>query len=206
MIKENTDRQVPKTKKHLANKQYYDILYGYLQSISDVRNTKDPSVKQRVFYKKDINFSKLGEHFNLTRQTVATKFKNLIAMGLIEQIDKDTYELTRLSNTEGFLIPYPTLKILCDTLSENSISTYTYLYNRYYANNCQPFVFTLAQVKGNIGVSDKTRSNDDIITNILFILQKIGLLKYSMTTSVQENDFKNVKTIYQIDWMTTKLC
>jgi predicted transcriptional regulator len=93
-------------------------------------------VKQRVFYKKDINFSKLGEHFNLTRQTVATKFKNLIAMGLIEQIDKDTYELTRLSNTEGFLIPYSTLKILCDTLSENSISTYTYLYNRYYANNC----------------------------------------------------------------------
>lgn len=168
--KEESNRQVPKSQDYLANKQYHDILYGYLQFISDVWNTNDPSIKRRIIHKKDINFSKLGEHFGLSRQTVSTKFKSLIDMGLIEQLDKDTYELTRLSHIDGFLIPYKTLKVLCDTLNEKSISVYTYLYNRYYANGKEPFKFTLAQVKANVGLSDKTRSNDDIITNILFVL------------------------------------
>ncbi len=204
--KEESNRQVPKSQDYLANKQYHDILYGYLQFISDVWNTNDPSVKRRIIHKKDINFSKLGEHFGLSRQTVSTKFKNLIDMGLIEQVDKDTYELTRLSQIDGFLIPYKTLKVLCDTLNEKSISVYTYLYNRYYANGKEPFKFTLAQVKANVGMSDKTRSNDDIVTNILFILQKLGLLKYSLTALEQSDNFQNIKTIYQIDWMTTELC
>ena len=30
-----------------------------------------------------------------------------------------------------------------DTLNENSISTYIYLLNCYYANDCRPFQFTL---------------------------------------------------------------
>lgn len=204
--KEESNRQVPKSQDYLANKQYHDILYGYLQFISDVWNTNDPSVKRRIIHKKDINFSKLGEHFGLSRQTVSTKFKNLIDMGLIEQLDKDTYELTRLSQIDGFLIPYKTLKVLCDTLNEKSISVYTYLYNRYYANGKEPFKFTLAQVKANVGLSDKTRSNDDIVTNILFVLQKLGLLKYSLTALEQSDNFQNIKTIYQIDWMTTELC
>jgi DNA-binding transcriptional ArsR family regulator len=204
--KEESNRQVPKSQDYLANKQYHDILYGYLQFISDVWNTNDPSVKRRIIHKKDINFSKLGEHFGLSRQTVSTKFKNLMDMGLIEQVDKDTYELTRLSQIDGFLIPYKTLKVLCDTLNEKSISVYTYLYNRYYANGKEPFKFTLAQVKANVGISDKTRSNDDIVTNILFILQKLGLLKYSLTALEQSDNFQNIKTIYQIDWMTTELC
>ncbi len=204
--KEESNRQVPKSQDYLANKQYHDILYGYLQFISDVWNTNDPSVKRRIIHKKDINFSKLGEHFGLSRQTVSTKFKSLIDMGLIEQVDKDTYELTRLSQIDGFLIPYKTLKVLCDTLNEKSISVYTYLYNRYYANGKEPFKFTLAQVKANVGLSDKTRSNDDIVTNILFVLQKLGLLKYSLTALEQSDNFQNIKTIYQIDWMTTELC
>jgi DNA-binding MarR family transcriptional regulator len=33
--------------------------------------------------KSDINFSALGEALNLTRQTVSTKFKNLIKLELI---------------------------------------------------------------------------------------------------------------------------
>ena len=38
-------------------------------------------------------------------------------------------------------------------------------------------MFTLSQLKGIIGVSSNTRSNDYIINDILTILEKIGLIK-----------------------------
>ena len=144
--------------------------------------------------------------FNLSRQTVSTKFKNLKELGLVEEINKDIFQLIELSADIAALVPYNTLKLITDTLNENSISTYVYLLNCYYSNNCQPFQFTLDQVKSYIGISTSTRSNNDIITNILYVLEKIGLIKYSLTTMKQEADtFQNVKTIYQLDWLTNTL-
>ena len=105
-------RQVPKTKEICANKKYYDILYSYLQCISE----KDPSGARR-FNKKEINFSQLGARFNLSRQTISTKFKNLKELGLIKEIDKDTYEIIVLEKNLASLIPHETLKLLTDTLS-----------------------------------------------------------------------------------------
>ena len=119
---------------------------------------------------------------------------------------KDIFQLIELSADIAALVPYNTLKLITDTLNENSISTYVYLLNCYYSNNCQPFQFTLDQVKSYIGISTSTRSNNDIITNILYVLEKIGLIKYSLTTMKQEADtFQNVKTIYQLDWLTNTL-
>ena len=144
--------------------------------------------------------------FNLSRQTISTRFKNLKELDLIREKDEETYELVVLPKDLASLIPYPTLKLIQDTLSDNSISTYIYLLNRYYANDCKPFQFTLEQVKSFIGISTSTRSNDEIITNILFVLNKIGLIRYSLTTMKQDADtFQNVKTIYQLDWLTNMI-
>lgn len=193
-------RQVPKDKMICANKKYYDILYSYLQCISEKIDNK------RYFSKKDINFSKLAVIFGLSRQTVSTKFKNLKELGLFVEVSNDTYMLEELDKDIAALVPYNTLKLITDTLNENSISTYVYLLNCYYANNCQPFQFTLEQVKNYIGICSSTRSNDNIITNILFVLNKIGLIRYSLTSLQQEeNAFQNVKTIYQLDWLTNTL-
>ncbi len=203
MLKIQSDsRQVPKTKDICANKKYYDILYAYLQCIS----VRDEKSKIRYFSKKELNFSKLGEIFNLSRQTVSTKFKNLKELGLVVERDSETYKLVELSADLASLVPYKTLKLITDTLNENSISTYVYLLNCYYANGCQPFQFTLEQVKSYIGISTATRSNNDTVTNILYVLEKVGLIKYSLTTLKQEADtFQNVKTIYQLDWLTNTL-
>ena len=199
---QSNSRQIPKAKNICSNKKYYDILYAYLQCISE----RDNESNKRYFYKKDINFSRLGEIFNLSRQTVSTKFKNLKELGLIEEIDKNTYQLIELSADIASLVPYNTLKLITDTLNDNSISTYIYLLNCYYGNDCRPFQFTLDQIKGYIGISTSTRSNNDIVTNILYVLEKIGLIKYSLSTVKQETDsFQNVKTIYQLDWLTNTL-
>lgn len=175
-IKANS-RQMPKSKEICANKKYYDILYAYLQCISE----KDEN-GSRKFDKKEVNFTKLGNIFNLSRQTVSTKFKNLKELGLIKEADNDTYELISLEKDIATLVPYNTLKIITDALSENSISTYIYLFNCYYANGCKSFNFTLEQIKNYIGICTSTRSNDEIVTNILYVLEKIGLIKYSLTT------------------------
>ena len=195
-------RQMPKAKSICSNKKYYDILYAYLQCVS----VRDNDTNKRYFYKKDINFSKFGEMFDLSRQTVSTKFKNLKELGLVIEIDKNTYQIVELEADLASLIPYNTLKLMTDALSENCISTYIFLLNSYYSNNCQSFQFTIEQIKNYIGISTATRSNNDVITNILYVLEKIGLIKYSLSTLTQDQDsFQNIKTIYQLEWLTNTI-
>lgn len=202
MERSKNSRQMPSTKKICADKKFYDILYAYLQCISTIENEESA----RTFEKKEINFTKLAEIFNLSRQTVSAKFKNLKELGLIREVDDQHYEIITLDNKIALLIPYPVLKLITDTLSENSVSVYVYLFNRYYANKDKPYQFTLEQIKKHIGICTTTRSNDEIVTNILFVLQKLGLIKYSLKALKQENDnFDNIKTIYQLDWLTKDL-
>lgn len=178
------------------------MIYAYLQVISEF----DESNENRWFYKKDINFSRLAEKFGLTRQTVSTRFKNLKEIGLVVEKNKDVYELKKLENNLAALIPFDTLSLLVDALSDNAISVYTYLLMQYYKNECQPFIFTLEQVKTQIGICATTRSNDNIITNILYVLEKIGLIKYRMTGMKQDNSaFENVKTVYEVEWLTNEV-
>ena len=194
-------RQIPKTKEHCANKGYYDILYGYLQSQSQWEQGMNNN--RRYVEKSIINYSQLGKKLGLSRQTVSKKFKNLIELGLIIDEQGDKYYLTPLSSDIASLIPNPTLKLITDTLNEYSISVYVYLLMRYIANGEEMFLFKLSDIKKHIGICATTRSNDDVITNILFVLQKIGLIKYHLTTLQQNNvEYKDVKTIYSLDFLT----
>lgn len=159
----------------------------------------------RYILKKNIKYTHLGEALGLSRQTVSTRFKNLIQLGLIEE-KADTYELVKLDNNVAWLIQQELLQLMIDTLSQNTVSTYVYLFNKFYANDYKPFQFTIEQIKNHIGISTTTRSNDEIVSNILFILQKLGIIKYSLTTLKQEGDnFNNVKTIHQLDWITNDI-
>ena len=201
-IKKNS-RQIPKTKEYCANKKYNDMIYSYLQVISYFDEKVDTD---RWVYKKDVNFSRMAEKFGLSRQTVSTRFKNLKELGLIVEKGKDAYELKTLENDLAALIPFNTLSLLVDALSDNAISIYTYLLIQYIKNGNKPFIFTLEQLKQQVGICATTRSNDNIITNILFVLEKIGLIKCRMTTMKQENDiFENVKTVYEIEWLTNEV-
>lgn len=204
---EPDSRQIPKIKEICANKKYYDILYAYFQCISKRNLDLDSTNVKRFFPKKAVNYSELGKVFDLTRQTVSTKFKNLIELGLIKECEenKDFYELVVLENKAASLIQYDVLKIITDTLNEKTVSTYVYLFNLFYANDCKAVQFTLEQVKKNIGICTTTRSNDDIVTNILFVLEKLGLIKYHLTQVKQDSsNFQNIKTIYELDLVKNK--
>ena len=176
---EKNSRQVPKVAKYMSNKKYCDILYCYFQTIS---SWDEVDGHPRYFSKKEKNFSKIGAALGLSRQTVSTKFTNLENLGLLKE-DKlnDRYELIILPEDIASLIPAETLRVLVNTMNENTISVYIYLLNRYYAvkcNNQQEFMFTKEQLKTVIGISATTRSNDYIIDDKLKVLSKLELLKY----------------------------
>lgn len=194
-------RQIPKIQKICADKRYHDILYSYLQENSDWDGKNG---NPRYIQKSVVNFSRIASELGITRQTASTRFKHLVQLGLISELKGDRYYLSILPAEVAALIPTSTLRLLLNTLSDNAISTYIYLLLRYYANNEKGFVFTLSDVKRHIGICVSTRSNDDIVTNILFVLQKIGLIKYSLTTmqSNENLEYEDVKTIYQIDYLT----
>jgi DNA-binding Lrp family transcriptional regulator len=182
---EKDSRQVPKTKDIMANAKYCDILYCYFQNISTWDGIQG---HPRVFSKRDKNFSKISEYLKISRQTVSKKFNNLVELGLIKE-NKDTYELIILEEDIASLIPINTLKILVSAFNENAISVYVYLLNRYYAtliNGQQEFIFTKEQLKGILGFSTATRSNDYIIDGILTVLQKIGVIKVETRTKAEE--------------------
>ncbi len=195
-------RQIPKIEKICANKKYHDILYGYLQDHSQWDGIQG---HRRYVDKALVNFSQIGKLLGISRQTASTKFQNLVKLGLItDNPDQEgKYYLTILPAEVAGLIPEPTLKLIIDTLSEHCISAYLYLLLRYIANEEEPYTFLLTDIKKHIGICTTTRSNDQVITNILFVLQRIGLIKYSLTTLQQDNiDYKDVKTVYRIDFLT----
>lgn len=193
-------RQVPKIKKIISDKKYHDILYSYLQS----QSKWDGEIGHpRYISKKIVNFSKIGKALGISRQTASRRFQNLITLGLIseEPNDRGDYILQLLPSDVAALIPEKTIEMLVDTLSDNSISTYIYLLMRYIANNERPFKFSIEEIKNFIGISTTTRSNNNVVDNILYVLQKIGLIRYRVTNVSDENGV-DIKLIHELEFLT----
>lgn len=196
----NDSRQIPKAVEYTRADGYYDYLYGYLQTISLWDgNAGSP----RYLKKQQVKFGELRNELHRSRQTISKHFKSLIDLGLIVETDNG-YILTILSSELAMLVPARTLHILVDTLLDHVITIYVYLLNRYIAASYfqEPVVFTYEQLKKVAGISSKSRNNDDKIRNILFMLEKIGLLKIKMATVVEG---ENIKTPYMVTWMTNDI-
>lgn len=193
---EKNRRQVPKIKEYLSLKKYCDVLYCYLQVISYF----DEENKERYIPKKFINFTKIGEDLNISRQTVSTKFKNLKEMGLIIE-DPGKYVLANLDKEVAELVPFSTLRILTNTVKDNVISVYVYLLVRYRAEKEKPFIFTYEQIKKYVGIGE-SRGTDYIINDILLLLSKLDLLNYSMNIEVVNG---GPRSIYKVEGMNNKI-
>lgn len=200
---EKDSRQVPKVRDYMANSKYCDILYCYFQTISVWDNIVG---HPRTFPKKEKNFSKIGTILGQSRQTISKKFKNLLDLGLIKETE-DNYELIILEEDLASLIPIETLRVLVNTMNDNTISIYVYLLNRYYATingGQQEFLFTKEQLKNIVGLSITTRSNDYIIDDILAILQKLNLLQFESRDEIDKNT-GDTKTHLYITKMSNKI-
>jgi hypothetical protein len=160
--------------------------------------------KVRYVNKKDINYTHLGERMGTSRQTASSKFKNLISLGLIVFIkEQDRYKLNYLDKTTCSLVPFETLRILNNTLSQNSISLYVYLLKRYIANKEQEFTVTMSQMKKFIGIATTTTSNNEIINDILNVLKLLGLVDFN---KIQIEKDKTQIQIKKVNNVVKKSC
>lgn len=194
---EKNRRQVPKVREYLAMKDYSDVLYCYLQVISQY----DAKKEIRFVPAKECKFTAIANNLGMTRQTISKKFKVLEEAGLIRKFD-DRYEIINLEKEIAELVPFTTLRILTNTVRENVISTFVYLLVRYRAEKEQEFKFTLEQIKRNIGVG-VSRSTDYIVTDILLVLKKLDLLDYELRN--ETDDDGSVKSIYYVTNMSNKI-
>jgi DNA-binding transcriptional ArsR family regulator len=178
MTIQSNSRQVPKVRMYTANKMYYDLLYGVLQEMS-YYDFDLWGERRRYIDKCNIKYVDLAERIGLTRQSVSSKFKNLIELGLIEYEEEEKrYVLNSLDKNEAALIPFETLRRLNNTVNHNCISIYVYLLNRFVAAEQKEYMITLGQLKMFIGLSDTTNSNNVVVTDILVVLRKLGLVDF----------------------------
>ena len=70
-IKHNS-RQIPSDKSIVGNKQYYDLLFGYLQTES----LYDKEENMPYLEKKQVNYTKLAAELKISRQTASKYVKH----------------------------------------------------------------------------------------------------------------------------------
>ena len=146
--------------------------------------------------RKDCNFSALGRDIGLTRQTVSKRFKNLLDLKLIELDQEGNCVLPNLVASTAFLLPQKTVARMISAFSDHCINIYVYLINRYYANNEQPFNFTITGLKEFCGLSAHTESNNYIVAEILNTLSELGFIEFQTHITTQQPD--KIKTTYQL--------
>lgn len=184
---------MPKSKDITSQKQYSDIIYGYLQTNS----VYDEQTGIRMVDKRTSMKTHIAAAFGITRQTVATKINKLKDLGLIEETSNGI-RLIEIPANKAFLIPFNTLRKLTSAFNENAISVYVYLFNRYIANGEQSFDFTATQLKTFCGLGTNTHSNNYIIEDILSVLAATGLIKFSQVTKSRDGV---VTTCYELSYI-----
>ena len=203
---EKDSRQMPSAKEVVQAKNYCDLLYAWIQCHSE-RTSMDS--KDRKIEKSQINYSKIEKDFIRTdekgeqikvmsRKTISKYFNYLLEKGLIIDKEDKYYYLKVLNNEDANLIEYKTLSKLMNVLQRNSISIYIYLFNRFYANNGEPFIATCKQIKDYLGIATTTTSNNLIVIDTIDILSRLGLMEYQMV-------YEEEKSYIQFNWIKNKL-
>ena len=203
---EQNSRQIPTNSSITAAKEYCDLLYAWLQCNSE-RIT--PDSEGRRIPKKSVKWTAIERDFTRTlsdgtvdkvmaRKTIAKYFDYLVQKSLVTEGQDDFYYITVLPSDSAHLIEYQTLYKLMNVLQKHSLSIYVYLFNRYYANGCQPVIITMSQIKNYVGVATTTTSNNGFIDDTIDILKRLKLLDMDLI-------FQDGKSLMRFNWVSNKL-
>lgn len=205
---DDNSRQMPSQSFITREKDYCDLLYAWLQCNSE--RVGIDCVDRKIAKKKvkwaaiERDFTRIDdggrEYKIMSRKTVAKYFQFLVDDGLVIDHDEQFYYLKVLGRHDANLIEYKTLMKMMNVLQRNAINVYIYLFNRYYANGCEPFIATMRQIKEFIGVATSTTSNNVQIADMIEFLDRLGLLHMEMTELDEDN-----KTYMEFQWVRNKL-
>ena len=192
-------RQIPSDKSLTGNKKYSDLLYGYLQVVSE----REEGTNIRYIEKKNLKFTKIAADLQISRQTVASRLNNLIDMGLLKYDEvKKRYEFITIQKDLAALLPKPTVRILCNTLRERSLSILAYLLKSYFQHGQKPFNINIDILKAQVGLRSANRgTNNEVITDTLILLKKLGFIDYKVVKEMDKvsGGFKTVYILLSVD-------
>ena len=192
-------RQIPSDKSLTGNKKYSDLLYGYLQVVSE----REEETNIRYIEKKNLKFTKIAADLQISRQTVASRLNNLIDMGLLKYDEvKKRYEFITIQKDLAALLPKPTVRILCNTLRERSLTILAYLLKSYFQHGQKPFNINIDVLKAQVGLSSANRgTNNEVITDTLILLKKLGFIDYKIVKEMDKvsGGFKTVYILLSVD-------
>ena len=184
MQKQKNSRQIPSNEKITSNKNYSDILYGYLQHLSLL----DEEVGIRYIPKNMVKYTAIAEELGVARQTVSKKFNNLIDQGLVVlDAANKRYILSTLEAELATLLPDDTIRVLCNTLQERCLSVLSYLLKTFAQHGQNPCEVNMDIIKAHVGLSKTNRgSNNEVIKDIFIILKKLGLIEYHVHKEIDQ--------------------
>jgi DNA-binding transcriptional ArsR family regulator len=194
----SNSRQIPSVPQYTANKQYSDLLYGYLQHISLLDN----ATGIRYIPKKNVKYTEIAEAIGMTRQTVSKRFNDLIAQGLIYYNEmQKTYTFLKLEKELATLLPSETVRVLCNTLKDRCLSVLSYLLKTYIQHDMKSCEVNMDIIKAHVGLSTKNRAkNNEVIKDIFLLLERLGLIKYHIE-KVFDASSGGYKTRYYLDFV-----
>lgn len=143
-----------------------------------------------------LNQGELAATLGVSRPTISKKLNKLKEMGLLVQ-EGDKFILTTLTKQEAFLLPVKTMRKMVNSMKDRTIDIYVYLLNNYLFNNSKPYEFSIIGIKDYCGLGIKTNNNNYIVTDILEILQRLGLIQYSVKKV--KNELGQIKTQYILE-------
>lgn len=193
---QKNSRQIPSDKVYTSDKKYSDILYGFLQNISVL----EEKTRIRYILKKDISYVKIADILGMHRQTISSKFNNLIKQGLIiYNSDENRYELVMINPSLAALLPNETIRVLCNNLKERSLSILAYLLKTYIQHGEEPCQINLDIIKSQVGLCASNKGyNNTVILDCFSLLQKLDLIQVHKE-KIKDKKTGGFKDIYILD-------
>ena len=103
-------------------------------------------------------------------------------------------------------MPARTVRVLCNTLQERSLSILAYLIKTFIQHGSNPCEINLSVIRDYLGLKTgkNDRKNNYLITDVFLLLQKLGLIQFH-TEKIKDKKTESVKMCYILDIVNPNL-
>lgn len=185
-INTQNNRAFTTDRNDLQNKNFCDLLYLILLSLSDWDG------ENRYVKKKNFTKAQLAKICGISPNTMTKKFKELLSTEegkipfLVEE--KDRYVFT--DRAAFILVPAETIEwlLIYNQIPEDTFKIYAYLANKFFFEYQEKsFGFTITELLNVLGYNTSAHNNKKIVAK-LELLYGIGMLDYEFATSPKKGE------------------
>lgn len=185
-INTQNNRAFTTDRNDLQNKNFCDLLYLILLSLSDWDG------ENRYVKKKNFTKAQLAKICGISPNTMTKKFKELLSTEedkipfLVEE--KDRYVFT--DRAAFILVPAETIEwlLIYNQIPEDTFKIYAYLANKFFFEYQEKsFGFTITELLNVLGYNTSAHNNKKIVAK-LELLYGIGMLDYEFAASPKKGE------------------